>query len=111
MTASNAARSTSGRSANSQRPAPSSALIARLDGPEQPHPSELGKLALMRVKHEVARVAERRLENRPLTLTEHDRVGSLAGRDGGARAVHVEEHAVEVETVDQVELGQIDQID
>src|SRR5829696_2200355 len=75
-----------------------SGVTAHLPGPEQAHPPELGKLALVRVEHEVARIAERRIQDCALTLTEHDRVGDFR-RARGAGAARVEEHPVQVQAV------------
>src|SRR4029079_5981555 len=102
-----AASSTSGTIAASQ----ALRVTSRSFRAEHPHPSELGELALMGVEHEPARIAEPRLENRPLPLAQHDGVGRLAPRQRGARAEDVEEHPVQVQAVDQIELGQVDEVD
>src|SRR5687767_253079 len=57
---------------------------------EQAHPPELGEFALMGVEHEAARIAEARLENGALALTQHQRVGRFTRRQRGAGAVGVE---------------------
>src|SRR5688500_5674359 len=78
ISTSSAARSTSGTSAMSQTRAviggavAVSGVTARSHGLKQPHPAQLGELALMRVEHELARIAEPRLEDRALPLTQHD---------------------------------------
>ena len=49
--------------------------------PEQAHPPELRELALVRVEHEIARIAERRVENRALVIVTHDpKVRAIADR-------------------------------
>src|SRR5215204_4231187 len=86
-----------------------SGVTAHLPGPEEAHPPELGKLALVRVEHEVARIPERRIQDRALALTEHDRVCDFRC-PCRARAARVEEHSVQVEAVDQVELGDVHEV-
>src|SRR5687768_15485014 len=110
------ARSTSGRIASVQTralgacAATVSCVTARSRCFEESHPPELRELALVRVEHELARVPEAGLENRAFALTEHQRVGRLARGQRGPGPVGVEEHAVEVDAVDQVELGDVDDI-
>ena len=66
----------------------------------------------MGVEHEVPWIAEPRLDDRALALAEHQRVGDLARREREVlRPEHVEEHPVKVQAVDQIELGDVDQID
>src|SRR5687768_10154283 len=118
MPAMSAASRTSGTSANSHvRPgeltvgaiAPSR-ITAGCLRPEQPHPAELRGLALVRVEHEVARVAERRFEHRPFALAQHHGIGVIRDAPSGARAEGIEKHAMQVKAVDQIELGEIDQV-
>ena len=65
----------------------------------------------MRVEHEVAGIPERRLDDRALALTQHHRVGVVRRRQRGAGSEHVEEHGVQVQAVDRIELGEIDEVD
>jgi hypothetical protein len=60
----------------------------------------------MSVEHELARVVEVDLDDSPLALAEHHRIGVLERLTGSGRVV-AEEVAVQVERVDQVELGQV----
>src|SRR5262245_45853679 len=85
---------------------PDSTLVRDL---EEAHPAELGELALVRVEHEDAGVVEFDLEDPALALGLHDRVRVLevVGRAG---RVVAEELAVQVERVDQVELGQVREV-
>src|SRR5687768_231908 len=99
MTNSSPARRSRGSTASSL------SFTARRLRAEQAHPAQLRKLALMGVKHEVALVAEGRLENRALALAQRDGVGVVARFGTRARPVAVEEHPVQVGTVNQVELG------
>src|SRR5688500_14410213 len=101
MNATSAAIRSTGTSAK-RRLLTAATLRARFDRPEQAHPPQLGELALVRVEHELARVAERRLEDRALPLAEHQGVGFLRRRQRRAGLEHVEEHAVKVEAVDQI---------
>src|SRR5262249_11676084 len=71
-----------------------SGLTAAPHGFEHSHPSEFGKLALVRVKHESTGIAETGLENRAFSLAQHDGIGRLGRRTPGARTIHVEEHTV-----------------
>src|SRR6188472_1911640 len=71
---------------------------------EKPHPAQLGKLALVSVEHELAGIAESCLEDRALALAEHDRVCRLRARHARAGAIEIEEHAVQMQAVDQIEL-------
>src|SRR5512134_3220120 len=111
--------STSGTSAASQRRpvwrAPAGARVSALTAgtlrTEKPHPPQLGELALVRMEHEVALIPEARLENRPLPLAQHQRVRVIDRAGTRARAVRVEEHPVKMEAVDQIEFGQVHQID
>src|SRR5688572_19510875 len=107
--ASKPASSTSGSNANSQD------LVAfagiALDRLEHAHPAELGELALVGVEHETTGVAESGLEDRALALAQHEGVGDLGALRQRAGAVHGEEHAVQVEAVHRVELGDVDQVD
>src|SRR3990167_7796528 len=82
---------------------------ASVDDIEESHPAELRELGLVCMEHELSRVVELDLENATLALAEHHRVGvlELLGR---ARAVEAEELTVQVERVDQVELGQVRQV-
>src|SRR5687767_2406375 len=64
-------------------------------GSEEAHPPKLGEFALMRVKHEVAGIAERRLEDRAFPLAQGDRVGMIRGRSTRACAIGIEEHSVQ----------------
>src|SRR5688572_33482939 len=123
MPATSTARSSSGTNASSHvRPdeaadetdeaaAACSGVTAGRLCPEESHPPELRELALVRVEHEIARIAERRFENRPFTLAQHHGVGVVRDVAAGTRSEHVEEHAVQVEAVDQIELGEVDQVD
>src|SRR5688572_20637167 len=88
-----------------------SGVTARLLGAEQTHPSELRKLTLVRVEHELARIPERRLDDGALSLAQHDCVGRLGLRERGAGPEYVEEHAVNVQAVHEVELGDVHEID
>src|SRR5687768_3976436 len=78
---------------------------------EDPCPSELGELALVRVEHEGAGMLVHELEHRSLALRQCHRVGVLVPLEVGARAVEPEEVAVQVERVEQVELGDVHEID
>src|SRR6266850_4396385 len=125
MTASRPASRTSGSSASNQDKLPACSITverpivcgvdsratALLHGTEEAHPPELRELALMGVEHEVTGVAERRFDDRPLTLTEHYGVGLLRRRQRRASPEDVEEHPVQVQAVDQIELGDVDQVD
>jgi hypothetical protein len=64
----------------------------------------------VRVEHEAAGVGEVDLDDPALALAQHHGVGVLepVARAGGVVA---EEVAVEVERVDQVELGQVGDVD
>src|SRR5919106_369353 len=101
-----AASRTSGTSATIQRRAVGrgaaavSGITTRPHSFEQAHPPEFRELALMGVEHELAGIAEARLENRALPLTQHHGVGHLGGALGGTRPEHVEEHPVQVKAVD-----------
>src|SRR5687767_4585627 len=79
-------------------------------GLEEAHPSQLRELTLMSVEHEFPRIAETRLEDGALSLAEHQRVGRFARRQRRPGTIGVEEHAVQVEAVDQVELGDVDDV-
>src|SRR5687768_844502 len=105
MTATSAASSTSGTSARPHvrleeevgvEAIASSRITVDSLRPEEPHPAELRELALVRVEHEVARVAERRFENRPFTLAQHHGIGVIRDAPACARAEDVEEHAMQV---------------
>ena len=76
-----------------------------------PAPAELGELALVRVEHERARMLVGELQDRPLALRQRHHVGVLVALEVGAGAVEPEEVAVEVERVEQVELGHVHQVD
>src|SRR5688572_25107730 len=54
-----------------------SGVTAHPHGFEHAHPSELGEFTLVGVEHELPGIPEPGFENRPLALTEHDRVGRL----------------------------------
>src|SRR6185369_10694853 len=116
---SSAPSSTSGTSANSTLGTPGTSgtlgtlgtpgpLGVTLNRPEQAHPAEFGELALMGVEHEIARIPERRLDDGPLALTQHQRVGLFARCQRRPRAEDVEEHPVHVQAVDKVKLGDVD---
>src|SRR5678815_2591767 len=105
MAAISAPSSTSGSSAAANP------LGVTFHRPEQPHPAEFRELGLVRVEHEVAGIPERGFENRAFALTQHQRVGRLAWRERRAGAEHVEEHPVKVQAVQEIELGDVDQID
>src|SRR5688572_32593649 len=75
MTTSSAARIASGTRAIAQF------LAVTLHRPEKSHPAKLGELALMRMEHEVAGIPEGGFDDRPFTLTEHQRVGALVRRE------------------------------
>src|SRR5215207_6799451 len=77
---------------------------------EKAHPAKLGELALVGVEHELARIPEPRLDDRALALAQHQGVGGLGRRQRRAGAVGVEEHPVQVDAVDQVELGDVHHI-
>ena len=78
---------------------------------EEPHPSELGELALMRVEHELPRMPEFELQDVPLALAEHHRVGELVGLQPRAGAIEIEEVAIDVQRVDKVELEGVDDVE
>src|SRR6187431_2224045 len=107
---------TTGRIANVQiraagaRSVVVSGITTRPRGFEQAHPSELRELTLMSVEHELARVPEAGFENRPLPLTQHQRVGRFIRCERRPGAIGIEEHAVQVNAVDQVELGDVDHV-
>src|SRR5512134_286345 len=87
--------------------ASTAALVGDL---EEAHPAELRELGLVRVEHEVAGVGEVDLDDPALALAEHDRVRVLELVARAGRVI-AEEVPVEVEGVDQVELGQVGQVD
>ena len=107
-------RSSSGPSAQSRQRAPPGRVSApRLHQSidvEEAHPAELGELRLVRVEHEVPGVGELDLDHSTLPLALHDGVGVLPVLAGAGRLI-AEEVAVEVEAVDQVELGQVGEVD
>ena len=76
---------------------------------EVAHPAELGELRLVGVEHERARVGEADLEDTALALALHDGVGVLPVV-AGARRLVAEEVGVQVERVDQVELGEVGEV-
>src|SRR5919109_3359129 len=88
--------------------------IRRLAGPsndlEEAHPAELGELGLVGVEHEHAGVREVDLDDAPLSLSERDGVRELEPVAGAGRVV-AEEIAVQVERVDEIELGQVGEVD
>jgi hypothetical protein len=67
----------------------------------------LGELALMRVKHEAARMSEFELEHVALALTEHHRIGEIIGLECGPGAEDMKEVGVQMERVDQVKLEHV----
>src|SRR3954462_3249159 len=83
-----AARSTTGTSARMTR----LRVTAHLRGFEHPHPAQFGELALVRVEHELARVAEARLHDRAFPLAEHHGVGRFRAAQARAGAIDVKEH-------------------
>src|SRR5215218_7609518 len=79
---------------------------------EDPHPAELGEFGDMGVEHVQTRliVLVRELQDAALPLRLHDRVDRAERRfQPRAGVVIVEEVAVQVKGVDQVELGDVDQ--
>ena len=81
-----------------------------VDHVEEAHPAELGELRLVRVEHEQAGVRELDLDHAALALALHHRVRVLPVLARAVRLV-AEEVGVEVERVDQVELGQVREVD
>ncbi len=81
-----------------------------VDDLEEAHPAELGELRLVRVEHEHPGVREVDLDDPALSLAEHDRVRVLEVIAGAGRVI-AEEIAVQVEGVDQVELGEVRDVD
>src|SRR5688572_17316156 len=84
--------------------------IGRLDL-EDPRPPELCELALVRVEHVGPRVLVRELEDRALPLPQRHHVGPLEPLEVAPGAVELEEVAVEVERIDEIELGDVHQVD
>ena len=85
-----------------------------IDHLEMAHPAELGELRLVRVEHVDAGlvVGEGELEDAALALALHDGVdGPQRRRQRRAVIVIVEEVGVQVERVDRVELGDVDEVD
>src|SRR5918994_2547879 len=81
---------------------------------EDPHPAELGEFRDVGVEHVEPRlvILVGELQNAALSLRLHDGVDRAQRRlQPGAGVVIVEEIGVQVEGVDRVELGDIDQID
>src|SRR5215212_3269874 len=81
---------------------------------EDPHPAELGEFGDVGVEHIVTRlmVLIGELQNAALSLRLHDRIDRAQRRlQPRAGVVIVEEIGVQMEGVDQVELGDIDQVD
>ena len=115
-TDSNKASATSGRSAETQRGmrlVDSALISASLLDIEEPHPTQLGKFTLMRMKHvaTLLEALERKLEDSSLRLALHDGVNRFQRRrKRGAVVVVVEEISVQVKRVDRVEFGNVDQI-
>src|SRR5262245_31677289 len=77
---------------------------------EEAHPAELGELRLVRVEHVQAGRGELDLEDAALPLTLHDRVRVLPALPRSRRLV-AEEVRMQVERVDQVELGEVGKVD
>src|SRR5687767_3137242 len=69
---------------------------------EDPHPSELGELALVGVEHELTGEVEGELEAAALALALGDQVGPLVVVGPGSRPPVPEEVPVQVERVDQI---------
>src|SRR3990172_4830320 len=86
----------------------SDAIVRHL---EEAHPAQFGELSLVGVEHVPAVVGEAYLQDGPLCLAEHDRVGELARLQARPRAVDVEEVAVDVDGVDGIELRHVHQVD
>src|SRR5688572_26512888 len=70
-------------------------------------PSQLSEFALMGVEHERPGVIVRELKHGPLSLAESDDIGPFVAGQVGAGAVQSKEVAVNVERVQQIELGHI----
>src|SRR6266545_5408442 len=102
------ARSTSGTAAQNQTAG--LRCTACLHGFEHAHPTQLGELALVCVEHELSRVAEAGFEHGAFSLAEHHRIGSLGGRDRGHGSEYVEEHSMQVQAVDEIELCHVDDV-
>src|SRR5687768_18361313 len=83
----------------------------RLLDVEDSGPPELGELALVRVEHERTGVLVGELEHRPLSLSKGDRVGEFVAVEIRSGPIEPEEVPVEVERVQQVELGDVHEID
>src|SRR6266540_867852 len=84
-----------------------SGLTASLHRSEDSHPSELGKLRLVSMKHEVARIAKCHFENGAFALAQHDRVGVILHGLAPAGAERVEKHSMEMKAVEKVELSDV----
>src|SRR5690606_12198163 len=104
----------SGAARRSPRPTTACARasdIGTLAHIQDAHPAQLRELALVRVEHERPRVIVRELEHRALALAEHDGVRPLVAFQVRPRPVQPEEVPVQVERVDEVEFGDVDQVD
>src|SRR5918998_2124527 len=101
----------SGRSPRIIQPGPRpSRSIPLLLHVKEAHPAELGKLAYMGVEHEPPGEVVAELQNSPLPLGEHLRVGELRGLTVGAGRVVVKEVGVRVEAVYEVKLKHVDHV-
>ncbi len=56
-------------------------------------------------------MAELELEDVPLPLTEHDRVGEVVRLEASAGAIHLEEVRMNVKRIDQVEFKRVDDVE
>src|SRR3989442_11421796 len=88
-TATSTISSRSGTSAHTHRRASEGLDVVIAGHLKHTHPSQLGKFTLVGVGHETPRVGESHLQNRPLRLTQHDRVRILPGNQRRAPAVHM----------------------
>src|SRR5881628_1041780 len=94
-----AASKASGKTRSRRHP-----LVAHL---EQPHPAQLRELGLMRVEHERAGSVVGELQDVALPLAHADRIREFGRHERGAGAVYVEEVAMDVDRVDQIEFEQV----
>src|SRR5918993_4182558 len=99
-----------GAGVSATTPAAGLGVTTRLHGLEHAHPAKFRELALVCMEHELPRIAECRLEDGAFALAQHDGVGVVVDRHPRAGAEDVEEHAVQVQAVDQVELGDVDDV-
>lgn len=78
---------------------------------EDAHPTQTVELALVRMKHELTGVIVAELKDVPLGLAHRNDISVFVWLQPSASAIHMKQVGMQMKGIDQIEFGEVAQVD